>query len=69
MRTAEPTDCPCEANFHTRHHILLDCPRYNGHPLFQRDDRLMTVDDTVGTEEGIAVLASLSFIPATGAFT
>ena len=64
----EPADCPCGASLQTRKHILLECPRYDSHRhLLRYRGQPMTVDDIVGTAEGIAALAK--FINATGAFT
>ena len=64
----EPIGCPCGASLQTRKHILLDCPRYDSHRhLLRHQGRPMTVNDIVGTDQGIVALAK--FIAATGAFT
>jgi hypothetical protein len=66
--TDEPANCPCDAEFQTREHILFECPRYADwrHILLEQSPTL-SMTAILGTENGIKALAT--FIARSGAFT
>ncbi|EPS99366.1 hypothetical protein FOMPIDRAFT_18484, partial [Fomitopsis schrenkii] len=65
----ENVACPCGTHLQTRKHILLECPRYGDarYSTILRVAASPTVNDILGTQDGIRALAK--FIAKTGAFS
>ncbi|KZT70001.1 hypothetical protein DAEQUDRAFT_653113, partial [Daedalea quercina L-15889] len=65
----EDVACSCGAHLQTRRHILLECPRYKDarRTTLLRISASPTVNDILGTQDGIRALAK--FVAKTGAFS